>query len=277
MSQYKSTKVQHWQPQVTQPRNFQLLGEEPLAIRIQGRPYVVIMRTPGDESAHAAGFILSEGIVDTLADIKNIASCDGENTNVVTVTLTDGRYRAIADQMDRREYVSQTSCGICGKQLVEDLHQDIRPIDRDIRLPAATAFDCLESLDVHQSLRHITRASHAAIFFDAANRVLAVAEDVGRHNALDKAIGRLFLDDRLKDAAFVVLSSRISYELVQKAARARIPIILGASYPTALAAALAAELNITLVCLAKEGGLLVFTAPWRIQFQDGVTAMGAKV
>lgn len=264
MNPYKTIQLQHWQPASSNRREFQILGEEPLAIRIQGQPYVVIMRTPGDESAHAAGFILSEGIVDSLADIKTIASCEGDNTNVVTVTLDADHYRAIAGQMDRREYVSQTSCGICGKQLVEELIQNLKPLEQPFQLSADIAYRALDNLESYQSLRHITRASHAAVLLDANHQILTVAEDVGRHNALDKAIGRLFLEERLNQAAYLVLSSRISYELVQKAARARIPVILAASYPTSLAAALATDLNISLVCLAKEGGLLIFSAPHRI-------------
>ena len=104
-----------------------LIGEEPLSIRVQGMPYAVVMRTPGDETAHVAGFCLGEGIVDEPGDITNIAFCDGEDTNVVTVTLTAERRARIADHLDRRTYISQTSCGICGKSIVDDLVQALRP------------------------------------------------------------------------------------------------------------------------------------------------------
>ena len=114
-------------------------------------------------------------------------------------------------------------------------------------------------------MREKTRASHAAVLYNADFEVLAVAEDVGRHNALDKAIGKVFLERKLDQVALVTLSSRISYELVQKAARARIPLILAISRPTALAVQLAAELNITLATLATDGpGLYVFCAGHRL-------------
>ncbi len=105
-----------------------LIGEEPLSIRVQGAPYAVIMRTPGNEKAHVAGFCLGEGIVDSPDDITNIAFCDGEDTNVVTVTLTADRRSRIADHLDRRTYISQTSCGICGKSIVADLVQALSPV-----------------------------------------------------------------------------------------------------------------------------------------------------
>lgn len=241
-----------------------LIGEEPLSIRIQGKPYTVVMRTPGDELAHVAGFCLSEGIADDGDDISNIAFCDGTDTNVVTVTLRPERLERIPEHLERRNYVSQTSCGLCGKEIVDELHQAIRPVSSDDhRIGMGTALDCLDALSGYQPLREKTRASHAAMICDARHGVLSVAEDVGRHNALDKAIGKLFLEKRLADAALLVLSSRISYELVQKAARARIPIVLAISRPTSLAVELASRLNMTLACPDRNGGLFVFCGDHR--------------
>jgi FdhD protein len=116
----------------------------------------------------------------------------------------------------------------------------------------------------HQPLRQQTRAAHAALIFDQGLELMAVAEDVGRHNALDKAVGALFLERRLDRAALLALSSRISYELVQKAARARIPVILAISRPTALAVRLAEALNMTLASLGKDDSLMVYCHPHRL-------------
>jgi FdhD protein len=241
-----------------------LIGEEPLSIRVEGKPYSVVMRTPGDELAHAAGFCLAEGIVSTPDDINTISCCEGSDFNVVTITLNDSRRDKIVDIMDRRGFISQTSCGICGKEIVKDLYQMIRPVSNNTRIDSGTALGCLESLPQHQPLRDNTRASHAAALFSSDFKLLSVAEDVGRHNALDKAIGRLFLDRRLDEAFLLTLSSRISYELVQKAARARIPVILAFSRPTSLAVELASELNITLACLANHSGLYIFCGEHRL-------------
>jgi FdhD protein len=243
----------------------ELIAEEPLSIRVQGKPYAVVMRTPGDEIAHVAGFSLAEGIVDSPEDLNDIAFCDGEDTNVVAVTLKAPRQEQIAEIMDRREFVSQTSCGLCGKEIVKDLFQSIRPISDGAHIDIHQAYNCLETLSESQPLRSRTRAAHAAALYSSDGEQLAVAEDVGRHNALDKAVGRLFLNRTLTQASLLVLSSRISYELVQKAARARIPVILAVSRPTSLAVQLAAKLNITLACRAKkEPGLYIFCGEERL-------------
>ena len=241
-----------------------LVGEEPLSIRVQGNPYSVVMRTPGDEIAHVAGFCLGEGIIDTPEDYTSIAYCDGADTNVVTVTLKPGRREKIADLLDRRNFISQTSCGLCGKELVEDLYQLIQPVDKNTKIDPRKALDCLGALDQHQPLRNQTRAAHAALLYDSEYKLLASAEDVGRHNALDKAVGIVFLKNELNKVAFLVLSSRISYELVQKAARARIPLILAVSRPTALAVELASQLNVTLASQAEPSGLYIFCGPERL-------------
>ena len=256
--------VIEWNLKRVSPSTAALIAEEPLAIRVEGKPYSVIMRTPGDELAHAAGFCLAEGLVDLPEDIAALGLCDDGGTNVVTVTLSAARRSRIGEHLGRRGYISQTSCGICGKEIVNDLYQQIRPIEIALSVDARKAWEQLENMAAHQPLRQKTRAAHAALIFDARLGLLAAAEDVGRHNALDKAVGRLFLDRCLEKAALLVLSSRISYELVQKAARARIAIILALSRPTTLAVNLAAKLHITLGTHLKGGGLTVYTFPERL-------------
>ena len=242
----------------------ELIDEEPLSIRIQGKPYSVVMRTPGDEMAHVAGFCLGEGIIDSLDDLAQIAFCDGTDTNVVTVTLSPARRLQVTSLLERRGFVSQTSCGICGKELVEELRQAIQPLQDATRIRIETAQTCVDQLSRVQPLRRKTRASHAAAIYDAQARLLAVAEDVGRHNALDKAIGKVLLNGIIRQAAFVMLSSRVSYELVQKAARARIPIILAVSRPTALAVDLASQLNMAVACFPRGSEFHVYCGEGRI-------------
>jgi FdhD protein len=238
----------------SEPMDF--LDEEPLSIRVQGRPYAVVMRTPGDDLAHAAGFCLTEGLVDAPEDIVNLACCDAGDTNVVTVTLTPQRQEQIAAHLDRRGYISQSSCGLCGKTLIEELVQELQD---GTMLSLAHAETRLRNLEAFQPLRERCAASHAAVLFDAELNFLTAAEDVGRHNALDKAIGRLFLDRRLHLAKVVMMSSRISYELVQKAARGRLPIFLALSRPTRLAIDLAKQLQISLAGTIKTSGLYLYS------------------
>jgi FdhD protein len=235
-----------------------LILEEPISFRIQGRSYAVVMRTPGEEIAHAAGFCLAEGIVSAPEDIATIGFCSEEDTNVVTVTLTPERRKKVGPLIDRRGFVSQTSCGICGKEMIEDLHQIMVPRSKKTAVSIEDAKACTTSLEAHQVLYEETGSSHAAMIFNENFTLLSSAEDVGRHNALDKAVGKIFLAGRIDDAFLAVLSSRISYELVQKAGRAGVEVIVGLSRPTALAVDLARSLNISLATSGKRGGFSVF-------------------
>ncbi len=138
--------VIHWEPKANQTVHHQLIGEEPLSIRVQGKPYSVVMRTPGDELAHAVGFCLGEGIIDRHEDYTSLAFCDGGDTNVVTVTLTPSRREKILPTLERRGYISQTSCGLCGKELVKDLYQIIHPMTDSLTLDVRQASTCLKNL-----------------------------------------------------------------------------------------------------------------------------------
>jgi FdhD protein len=264
MSSYSDHPVHLWDKHSCKDLSHHLIEEEPLAIRVQGNPYSVVMRTPGDEIPLAAGLCLSEGIADSYADIQNLAFCDGSDSNVVTVTLNPQRRQKISHILDRRGFISQSSCGICGKELVKDLMQDIRPLTNGHVFDINRIYQLLSQLNTLQPLRHITRSTHAALIFSTELELLSRAEDVGRHNALDKAIGKLFISRTLEQAGIVVLSSRVSYELVQKASRARIPLIISVSRPTALAVRLAKQLNMTLACNAKGSGLMIYAGQQRL-------------
>ncbi len=246
-----------------------LLREEPLSIRVQGQPYAVVMRTPGDELAHAAGFCLGEGILDHPDHIGTLAFCEEETTNVVTLTVIPERLKAITEILNRRGFLSQTSCGICGKELVEDLSQRVQVLPQGPPLDLERARHCLEQMKDRQVLYRRTQASHAAALYSPSFEPLSLAEDVGRHNALDKAVGQLFLRGNLQRAKVLILSSRISYELVQKAARAKIPFILAASRPTALAVELAESLGMTLASASKDSGVHVYCGFNRLTMSGG--------
>ena len=245
----------------------ELIGEEPLLIRIEGSPYSVVMRTPGEEVSHVAGFCLSEGIVDEPEDFAMIGYCDQMDSNIASVKLQSARRKKVAALLKRRGFISQTSCGICGKEMIKDLCQILTPITDEIKIKMSQAIVRINQLAQHQDYYKRTRAAHAVMLFDSKLQVLALAEDVGRHNALDKAIGKAFMGGQLGEARLAVLSSRISYELVQKAARARLPILVSISRPTALAVELGKSLKMTLACAAKESGLLVFCGEERLTRQ----------
>ncbi|RLC01144.1 MAG: formate dehydrogenase accessory sulfurtransferase FdhD [Deltaproteobacteria bacterium] len=245
--------------------SIELIGEEPLLIHFDEKPYSVVMRTPGEEVFHAAGLCLGEGIVDTVDDFKTIGYDSDLDPNIIDIWLTPERYKKIQHILNRKTYVSQTSCGICGKKMMEDLNSVLAPADNGLVVKIDQIFDCVRKLSKTQNYYPRTRGSHAALLFDEHLKMISFAEDVGRHNALDKAIGKAFMDRTLPSANLLVLSSRISYELVQKAARAQVPMIISKSRPTALAVKMAQGLNMTLACAFGESKLLTLCGKHRIK------------
>jgi FdhD protein len=267
MNVSKKVTIIHSKDNEQASQQHSLIIEEPLSIRIEGKPYSVVMRTPGDEIAHVAGFCLAEGLIDSPEDIVTIGFCTEENTNVATVTLTDKRKNKVLDLLDRKGFVSQSSCGICGKEVVKDLHQITTPVKNDFSVSVDQVIKCADRLYSFQPIHKETRSAHAAIIFDKDFQVAAAAEDVGRHNALDKAIGKVFMDNRISDARFGLMSSRLSYELVQKAARAGLEMLVGISRPTSLGVDLARAVNMSLACV-KGDDLLIFCGEDRFIFPD---------
>ncbi len=239
--------------------------EEPLLIRVEDRPYAVVMRTPGDEIAHAAGFCLSEGLVDSPKDIAWIGFCSDIDENSITVNLNDERKKLVSEQLERRGFLSQTSCGICGREMIEDLTNNLKAVDKESEISYREVLECVEKFSRHQEYYVRTRGTHAVMLFDSRLNILAKAEDVGRHNAMDKSIGTLFLRNRMSDIYLAVLSSRISFEMIQKAARAGIPILISMSHPTSMAVELGLKLNMTLICLDKKSGFIVPCGEKRIR------------
>lgn len=263
-NQTRSCRVIKCEDGVCGENPVELIGEEPLLIRVDTEPYTVVLRTPGDEMSHAAGLCLGEGIADFPDDFASIGYCEKIDPNVIEVRLKPERREKVAHILQRRGFVSQTSCGICGKQMIEDLEQELVPVENGFSVEIDRIFGCAEKLSENQSFYPRTRGSHAALLFDENLEILAFAEDVGRHNALDKAVGKAFMKGELSRAGLLVMSSRISYELVQKAARAHIPMMVSKSRPTALAAQMGRMLNMTLACAFGESKLMIICGEERI-------------
>ena len=251
---------------VCRTRFHELIGEEPLLIRIDEKPYSVVMRTPGEEVFHAAGFCLGEGIADSPDDFMTIGYCKDLDPNVIDIRLQPERRGKVRNLLERRGFVSQTSCGICGKEMIKDLYQVLTPAENGLKIEINSIFDCINKLPENQKYYKKTRGSHAAMIFDNQLEIISFAEDVGRHNALDKAIGKSFINKNLHEAAILILSSRISYELVQKAARAHLPMMISSSRPTALAAEMGRALNMTLACTGKDSEFILVCGENRIAF-----------
>lgn len=264
METTKSKKALYWKNGKSKFCGMDLIVEEPLSIRVEGQPYSVVMRTPGEEIYHATGFCLAEGLIDHPDDIGEIGFCDDTDTNVVTVTLQTKRRKKVKSLLERRGFVSQTSCGICGKELIRDMEQILTPVADETEITAEQVIACAGRLTERQQLYKSTRSAHSAMIFDYHFSPLSQAEDVGRHNALDKAVGKILMNGNRASACLVVLSSRISYELVQKANRAGLVFIVGVSRPTSLAVELGRAMNMTIACM-REGGILVFCGEKRIK------------
>jgi FdhD protein len=239
-----------------------LPSEVPVGLAYDSRPYVVVMATPADVEDLAAGFTVTERVAEFSA-IERIAVSAGADGFLADILLT----RRAAGQVAlarRRTLESRSSCGLCG---VEALKDAIRPIRRVGEGPVVTREaiqTALAALDREQSLGARTRATHAAGWADASGSIQLLREDVGRHNALDKTVGaglRSGLDPAI---GMLVVTSRCSYEMVEKAAAAGFTILVAISAPTALAIAKAKEAGMTLIALARADGHTVFTNPRRI-------------
>ncbi len=261
MLQKKS--VLHYIPHGIQNTEKELIREEPLAINIQGKTHAVIMRTPGEEKAHAAGFCLSEGIIDSLDDIADIALCEPDISNVATIMLTEKRAKKISSLLEKNVYLSQAGYGICGREIIEDLNKILLPLNSTFIISFTQAMEVVNCMKDIQKLRKRCFSSHATAIFNDKLEKISQAEDVGRHNTLDKAVGKLFLKKKLSYAAIALLSSRASYEMIQKCARAGIEMVISMSRPTALAVKLGKKMNMTIASV-RDNGLYVFTGPDRI-------------
>ncbi|MDQ3814402.1 MAG: formate dehydrogenase accessory sulfurtransferase FdhD [Armatimonadota bacterium] len=247
-----------------------LVVEEPLEIRIDGHRFTATMRTPGHDLELARGLLLTEGVIQSNDDIEDISArtrCrdhTDELVNVVNVTLHDGA-SAPAHGWER-SLISNSSCGLCGKASIEALTAKVQPVPRYDPVPCETLLHLPHVMRQKQQLFQQTGGLHAAGIFDAQGNCRALFEDIGRHNATDKAIGygleQGWLPWRGHPEPLVLLvSGRASFEIVQKALVARIPILCAVSAASALAVELAAANNQTLIGFLRDAGLTIYTAP----------------
>ncbi len=232
-----------------------LAVEEPLEIRIGGVPVAVTMRTPGHDEELALGFCLSEGL-----QPQSARAPDDLAANTVDVEAPGFDPALVA-----RSFYTSSSCGVCGKGALEAVAVEAPPVESALRVPLAAVAAMPDRLSEAQPSFARTGGIHATGLFAADGELLFAREDVGRHNAMDKVIGRAFLDGRLPLAENVLcVSGRLSFELVQKAAVAGCPVLVAVGAPSSLAVELAADRGITLCGFVRDGRVNVYTEPWRI-------------
>lgn len=239
-------------------------AEEPLEIRVEGHSVAVVMRTPGHDRELAAGFLLTENLVRGATDIFDITQCGSSAADqVVNVTLRDPR--AFDPAKLTRNVFSSSSCGVCSKATIDAVRQTFPAIEDNSTVPATTLLRLPELLCAKQETFARTGGLHACALFRLSGELDALREDVGRHNALDKLIGRAVLDDKLPLRERVLfLSGRISFELMQKALAAGIPIVAAISAPSSLAVEFARESNQTLVGFVRGETMNIYAGAERV-------------
>lgn len=236
-------------------------AEVPVALVYNGRPHVVMMCTPLDLEDFATGFTLTEGIADS-ASVRRIDVVRYARGIELQIEIPPDRAESLAAR--GRAMIGRTGCGLCGVEVIEEALRDVRPVTSDARFERDALWQAGESLRDHQPLNNATNAIHASAWCTPDGEPRTVREDVGRHNAVDKVIGALARAGTDPRAGFLVVTSRASYEVVQKAAAAGIPLLAAVSRPTALAVQLAHDAGITLVGLLRGRTANVYTHASRI-------------
>ena len=259
------TQVTEWEDGRARKVRDSLAAEEPLEIRVGGVPLTVTMRTPGNDLELAAGFLLTEGIIeshDQIAGLRVKTPDNGLRSNVVEVELKDSEFDP--EQLQRNFYAA-SSCGICGKASIEAIRvRGLRAPNSDFRVDPEMLCRLPEALRSEQAVFSRTGGLHAAALFDGEGQLIALREDIGRHNAVDKIAGWALLEKRLPLSQHVMLvSGRGGFEIVQKALAAGIPILASVSAPSSLAVKLARELGLTLIGFLRGRRFVIYSGEFR--------------
>ena len=244
-------------------------AEEPLDIRLHGESFAIVMRTPGDDQALAAGFLFAERVIRAAADIGAVEHCRHpdrpEAHNTVDVFLRGAAIDRARDHLARRRRVAvNSSCGVCGRATIDELSADLPPIAMGSSVRPSVIASLPERLRKTQSAFDETGGLHGAALFSFAGDLVAAAEDVGRHNAVDKIVGRLLLEERPVDEGILMVSGRVSFEIVQKAWLAGVPVVAAVSAPTSLAVDLARTAGVTLLGFVRSPTFNAYTHESRL-------------
>lgn len=282
MEQTSKRQIIRWNQLDAVPIVDELVVEEPLEIRIGEQSLIVVMRTPGHDFELAAGFLYTENLIKTVDDILFITYCEdtNENTeteeeesfssfhNIVNVRLTE---ELSLDEQEgwQRNFHANASCGLCGKMTIDSVRLQVDPISTDFKINRKVFYRLNDCLREEQTVFEKTGGLHAAGLFDENGKLLILREDIGRHNAVDKVIGQALLSDMIPlDKHVLMVSGRASFEIIQKALFARIPLVVAVSAASSLAVDLAEEGNITLIGFMRDKKMVVYSHPERIQMSN---------
>ncbi len=234
----------------------QIAEESPIALVYNGVPHVVVMASPANLEDLALGFSLSEGVIESVAEVGGMEIVPEQTGYSIYLSVPPERVEVIAQR--RRNMTARTGCGVCGAETIEQAMRDVPKVADAQRITRQAIVDAMKQLPSLQALNAATGATHAAAWANLDGQLLLVREDVGRHNALDKLIGALATGNVDTAQGFVVVTSRASYEMVQKAAMAGIGLLAAVSAPTALAVRVAREAGVTLAGFVRGERCMVY-------------------
>jgi FdhD protein len=240
-----------------------MVVEEPLEILFGGMSYAVTMRLPGDDIHLGAGFCLSEGLISAAEEIAAIVPC-AHDPNKLSIDLVAGHDGKGRKGERGGEFLSRSSCGLCGRDRLDEVFVDIPAVRGSDTISAAMIQRMKSDFEARKVIHPLTGGAHSASIYTLDGRCLGFAEDVGRHNALDKASGQVLLGGFRSQAYLALVSSRLSFEMVQKAAALGVQVLAGVSAATTLAAEYAERMNLTLIGFLRRGRMNIYTLPERI-------------
>jgi FdhD protein len=256
------TDAVRWEGGVWAEQHERIVEETPVAIVYNRIPHVVMMATPTDLEDFALGFSLTEELIESADDLKHLEIARYSRGVEIQATVDERLVAGISERT--RRLTGRTGCGICGADSVDAVLKQIHPVEGNVTLSVTAVQRALESLAVNQPLNAASGAVHAAGWAQADGAVSLIREDVGRHNALDKLVGAATAAHVMPSAGFIVVTSRASFEMVQKATVLGAPMLAAISGPTGLAVRVAQQAGLTLVGFARGGRLTVYTHPERL-------------
>jgi len=259
---YQQRPVERWQGSQHSIQQDYIAEEVPISLIYNGEPHVVMLATPTNLEEFALGFSMTEGIIKTPQELLSTRTYNRSNGIEVHLRIPSERFVCLADK--GRNLTGRTGCGLCGASTLQQAIRQPTAVEGNLTIPASELFSALADIKQRQTLNQLTGSVHAAAWVVPGQGVTDVREDVGRHNALDKLIGLLLRSGKNVASGFVIVTSRASYELVQKTASVGITMLAAISAPTGLAIRLAEEAGLTLIGFARNDQHVVYTHPQRL-------------
>lgn len=259
---YQQFTVERWQGTHHSLQEDFIAEEVPVSLVYNGLPHVVMLTTPTNLEDFALGFSITEGIIKNPSELLSVRIYNRANGIEVYLQIPEQRFSCLADKS--RNLAGRTGCGLCGASTLQQVIRQPDPVSKGLSLTSHDLISALSDIKRHQNVNQLTGSVHAAAWAIPGQNVVELREDVGRHNALDKLIGSLFRTKRDLTSGFVIVTSRASYEMVQKAASVGITIVVAISAPTGLAIRMADEVGLTLIGFARDDQHVIYTHPQRL-------------